>query len=253
MKVMRRRHLRSSTRWAAIATGLVLVAPLAACGGAEGDAVDAPAAAGLPGAETDSTADSASETTADDPTLRAPTTTAAPATTAASTTVPEVPATTSAPTVVATLPTPMPPPEPRAQEPYVELGRIQIPKIGIDTVLLQGISLNTLDLGPGHWPGTALPGQIGNSVIAGHRTSHNKVFRNVDQLVAGDEVIFATNEGTFTYLVREITIVKPDAMYIIDQTWEATATLFACHPPGSTRERIVVHLDLQGDPITPSV
>ncbi len=157
-------------------------------------------------------------------------------------------------TVVETLPVPEAPPPARANEPYIELGRIQIPKIGIDTTLLQGISLNTLDLGPGHWPGTALPGGIGNTVIAGHRTSHNKVFRNIDQLVPGDEVIFSTSEGEFVYVVRETTIVKPDAMYIVEQTDDTTATLFACHPPGSTRERIVVHLDLSPDqPDSPSV
>jgi sortase A len=245
---LRSSHHTSGARAAVFVAGLALVAPLASCGGDDAGAL---AAAGLPGE--DSAVSAVVPATEDDPIVRPPTTTAAPSTTAAPTTEPVVPATTSAPTVVATLPTPLPPPEPRAEEPYVELGRIQIPKIGVDTVLLQGITLTTLDLGPGHWPGTALPGQIGNSVIAGHRTSHNKVFRDVDQLVAGDEVIFATAEGTYTYVVRETTIVKPDAMYIIDQTWEPTATLFACHPPGSTRERIVVHLDLQGEPAPPSV
>ena len=89
-----------------------------------------------------------------------------------------------------------------------------------------------------------MPGQVGNSVIAGHRTSHNRVFRDIDQLEPGDEVLLTTSDGMFVYTVRDTTIVQPDAMYIIDQTFESTATLFACHPPGSTRERIVVHLDL---------
>lgn len=229
---------------------LLVPALLAGCGGSDeptsAPAVEAAAASG--GAAATTEAELAAD---DDPVLVAPSTTSAPTTTAAPTT--SAPATTTPPTVVVALPTPAPPPEPRAQEPYVELGRLQIPKIGVDTTLLQGISLNTLDLGPGHWPGTALPGQIGNTVVAGHRTSHNKIFRHLDQLVAGDEVIFTTADGTFTYLVRETTIVKPDAMYIIDQTVAPTATLFACHPPGSTRERIVVHLDLQGDPVAPSV
>ncbi|MEZ5251112.1 MAG: sortase [Ilumatobacteraceae bacterium] len=127
-----------------------------------------------------------------------------------------------------TLPTPLPPPEPRADEPYVEVGRLQI-RVGIDTVMLSGITLTTLDLGPGHWPGTAVPGQIGNVVVAGHRTSHNKVFRDIDQLQPGDEVIFTTVDGEF-YRVSETTIVQPDAMYIIDQTREPTATLFAPRP-----------------------
>jgi sortase A len=174
-------------------------------------------------------------------TLPAPSTLATTLATSLATTVPP---TTAAPTVVETLPQPQAPPEPRAPEPRIELGTITIPKVGLDEPLLQGISLTVLDQGPGHWPGTAEPGRLGNVVVAGHRTSHGKEFRNLDQLVAGDEVIFTTAAGTFTYLVREITIVQPDAMYIIEQTEAYTATLFACHPPGSTRQRIVVHLDL---------
>jgi sortase A len=221
-----------------------LAASLASCGG-DGAQMHA-AIAELPGAA------ATASTEVDDPVLVIPST-AAPSTTEAPTTVAEtVPATTVAPTVVETLPVPDPPPPPRADEPYVELGRLQIPKIGIDTVMLQGISLNTLDLGPGHWPGTALPGQIGNTVVAGHRTSHNKVFRNIDQLAPGDEVIFTTSAGEYVYVVRETTVVKPDAMYIVEQTPESTATLFACHPPGSTRERIVVHLALDVRPTAPA-
>lgn len=177
-------------------------------------------------------------------TTLAPTTTVRATTTSSSSTTTSVTTTTLAPTTVETLPVPQAPPPPRAEEPYVELGTIEIPKIGISKTLLEGISLNTLDVGPGHWPGTAMPGHVGNAVIAGHRTSHDKPFRNIDQLVPGDEVILTTSEGRFVYQVTATTIVAPDAMYIIDQTPDATATLFACHPPGSTKQRIVVSLAL---------
>ena len=174
------------------------------------------------------------------PTTLAPTTTVAP-TTLPSTTVGLTTVVTMAP---ATLPVPAAPPAPRADEPYVELGTIEIPKLGLTKTMLEGISLNTLDKGPGHWPGTAMPGQVGNTVIAGHRTSHDKPFRNIDQLVPGDQVIFTTADGRFVYEVTGTAIVKPDALYIIDQTSTPTATLFACHPPGSTKQRIVVSLAL---------
>ena len=62
--------------------------------------------------------------------------------------------------------------------------------------------------------------------------------------VAGDEVVFGTADGRFTYRVDSTEVVLPDAVWIIDQTRAHTATLFACHPPHSTRERIVVHLTL---------
>ncbi|MBA3604694.1 MAG: class E sortase [Acidimicrobiia bacterium] len=110
----------------------------------------------------------------------------------------------------------------------------------------EGIEMSTLNEGPGHWPGTAMPGQRGNVVVAGHRVSHNADFRRLDALNPGDEVIFTTGSGRYVYHVEYVEIVAPDAMWIIEQTSGATATLFACHPPGSVDQRIVAHLQLGG-------
>ncbi len=146
-------------------------------------------------------------------------------------------------TVAVTLPNPENPPEdPRAPEPLVAVGTIEIPRIGVTKSMYEGITLTTLDHGPGHWPGTAMPGQQGNVVVAGHRVSHDKPFRNIDQLEPGDDVIFTTDDGRFVYKVTGTEVVYPDAMWIVDQTADYTATLFACTPPGSTRQRIVIHL-----------
>ena len=128
------------------------------------------------------------------------------------------------------------------RDPYVELGSIEVPRLRLSRVLLEGIHLETLDHGPGHWPGTAMPGQPGNVVVAGHRVSHNRDFRYIDRLRLGDEVIFNTADGRFRYLVTGADVVGGAATFITDQTSEPTATLFACHPPGSTRYRYVVHL-----------
>ncbi len=125
------------------------------------------------------------------------------------------------------------------------MGTISIPKIGVEMTMYEGIRLTTLDYGPGHWPGTALPGQIGNVVVGGHRTSKHRVFRNVDQLVAGDEIIFTDANGVHVYIVNRVEIVSPTDVWIINPTETATATLFACHPPGSTAQRIVVFADLK--------
>jgi sortase A len=128
----------------------------------------------------------------------------------------------------------------------IALGRIMIPKLGVDMALYEGVRLSTLDLGPGHWPGTAMPGEVGNVVVGGHRTSKHRVFRNVDQLVAGDQIIFQDAAGAqYTYVVNRVEIVDPTDVWIINPTDTPTATLFACHPPGSTRQRIVVFADLQ--------
>jgi sortase A len=137
-----------------------------------------------------------------------------------------------------------PPLDPRGHEDHVEIGGIAIPKLGIDTPLLEGIRLTTRDNGPGHWPGSAMPGEVGNVVVAGHRTSHDAPFRDLDQLVAGDVVEFTTAAGLIEYTVTGTQIVDPDAIWIVDPTDTPTATLFACHPPGSTRQRIVVNLEL---------
>jgi sortase A len=89
-----------------------------------------------------------------------------------------------------------------------------------------------------------MPGEVGNVVVAGHRTSHDAPFRDLDQLVAGDVVEFTTAAGLIEYTVTGTQIVDPDAIWIVDPTDTPTATLFACHPPGSTRQRIVVNLEL---------
>jgi sortase A len=174
------------------------------------------------------------------------TTTTAPTTTSTTTT---TTTTTSTSTTTSTLPRQVtqpiaPPQDPRGVEDNPVLGRISIPSVGLDAELHDGIRLTTLDRGPGHWPGTAMPGQIGNVVVAGHRTSHGAEFRHLDSLAPGDEVVFTTDTGVHTYLVTGTQIVTPDAMWITDPTDTPTATLFACHPLGSTAKRIVVSLAL---------
>ena len=137
-----------------------------------------------------------------------------------------------------------PPADPNGFEDQIQLGRLSIPSLGVDEPLLEGIRLTTLDNGPGHWPGTAMPGEVGNVVVAGHRTSHGAVFRDIDQLVPGDVVTFTVAGEDIEYHVTGSEIVEPDAVWIVDPTSTPTATLFACHPPGSTRQRIVVFLEL---------
>lgn len=149
------------------------------------------------------------------------------------------------PPTLAPLPTPVAAPiEDGTDEATFEVGILEIPELGLSTRMREGIRLSTLDRGPGHWPGTALPGQFGNVVVAAHRTSHNAEFRRLDDLEPGDDVIMSTLGGRFVYRVVRIEIVAPDALWIVDQTPAHTATLFACHPPGSTRQRIVAHLEL---------
>jgi sortase A len=227
---------------------LAAVALLVGCGGddAKGKADEATVTTATPTtrAPTPTTSVETTEAdvtdTTDDPSLVASTTVSSLATPTTATAT-----TTAATATTVALPVPIAvPADSVGEEPVIEVGSIEIPALKVDETMYEGIRLTTLDRGPGHWPGTAMPGQVGNVVIAGHRVSHSKPFRNVDRLVAGDEVVFNTADGRFVYTVVSQEIVKPDALYIVDQTPDKTATLFACHPPGSTRERIVVHLVL---------
>jgi sortase A len=133
-----------------------------------------------------------------------------------------------------------PPVNPRAAEPIVKIGEIQIPKIGLVHPIYEGVTLTVIDHGPGHWPGSANPGQLGNAVFAGHRVTHSHPFRRINELVPGDEIIFKMANGTFTYKMTAFQIVTPKDVHIVNPTSDATVTLFACHPPGSARQRYVV-------------
>lgn len=189
------------------------------------------------------TFDADSATTTSAPTTTQPPTTTSPTTTTTTTSSTTTTTTTSTTTLQATEPV-APPQDARGAENNPPLGRIMIPKVGLDAELEEGIRLTTLDRGPGHWPGTAMPGDVGNVVVAGHRTSHGAEFRHLDKLAPGDEVIFTTATGTHTYRVTGTQIVTPDALWITNPTDTPTATLFACHPLGSTAKRIVVSLAL---------
>jgi sortase A len=150
--------------------------------------------------------------------------------------------TTAAPTT--TLRPVDPPADAYAEEPHIVVGSIEIPKLGLSVPLNQGISLVSIDRGPSHWPGTALPGDVGNAVIAGHRVTHSRPFRHIDDLVAGDEIIFVVDGVRSVYHVTGHEVVTPDATWIVNQTADPTATLFACHPPGSVKYRYVVRAAL---------
>ena len=119
------------------------------------------------------------------------------------------------------------------------IGTIAIPALGIDDGLYEGVDLWVLDGGPGHWPGTVLPGQSGNCVIAGHRVSHSAPFRYIDTLRAGDELRIGALGLDYTYVLTNAFVVSPDEVSIINATPTPTATLFACHPPGSVTQRYV--------------
>ena len=128
--------------------------------------------------------------------------------------------------------------------PEQAFGMIVIPKINLVHPIFEGIEETSIHWGPGHWPGSAMPGKVGNSVFAGHRVTHTRPFYDIDLLVPGDQIIVHTADGTFTYKVTGHQIVSAKDTWIVNPTPTATITIFACHPKHSAAQRYVVRGDL---------
>ena len=117
---------------------------------------------------------------------------------------------------------------------------IAIPKISLNQVVVQGTAEGDLELGPGHYTQTPLPGENGNVAIAGHRTTWGKPFYNLDQLKPGDLIYLATSRGTFVYKMTSSQIVDPTDVGVLDPTPTPTLTLTTCNPKYSAAQRLVV-------------
>ncbi len=137
------------------------------------------------------------------------------------------------------------------------VAKLDIPDIGASYTVVEGVGTDELRDGPGHYPGTPLPGMAGNASIAGHRTTWGAPFNRIDELEPGDEITVRTAQGTFTYRVvpqetgKGHFIVSPDRVDVLDQDFEDhpnRLTLTACHPKFSARQRIIVVAELVGDP-----
>ncbi|HEU4975385.1 MAG TPA: class E sortase [Baekduia sp.] len=120
------------------------------------------------------------------------------------------------------------------------IGRIEIPKIGADFVLVKGSKPEDLRRGPGTYDQTPLPGVPGTSAIAGHRTTYLAPFRRIDELSHGDRVVVTMPYATFTYRVERTQIVDPDALWVLRRVRYDRLVLSACHPLFSAAQRIIV-------------
>jgi len=130
----------------------------------------------------------------------------------------------------------------------VPIAEFRIPDIGLDAVVFEGVTPATLKNGPGHMPWTPVPGQPGNAVISGHRTTHGAPFYDLDLLEPGDEIEVDTAIGTHVYTVRETIIVTPTDVWVTDPRPGAWLTLTTCHPKLSARERLIVFAELTEGP-----
>jgi sortase A len=134
--------------------------------------------------------------------------------------------------------------------------RIVIPRIEVDSIVVElaGLDdLENLNKGPGHIPGTAWPGEPGNMVISGHRTTYGAPFNRIDELEPGDEIIIYTASGRFDYAVSETLVVVPTDLSVLDQAGETRLTLTSCHPEFRASNRIVAVALFKGaEPLPPA-
>jgi sortase A len=120
------------------------------------------------------------------------------------------------------------------------IGRLELPTIGVEEVVVAGTDGASLRKGPGHYPETPLPGARGTVAIAGHRTTYGAPFRRLDRLERGDRLRVVMPYGSFTYRVERTRIVAPTATWVTRRVSHDRLVLSACHPLYSAAQRIVV-------------
>ncbi|MCI0580926.1 MAG: class D sortase [Chloroflexi bacterium] len=142
------------------------------------------------------------------------------------------------PLVNAYVPPPIPTPGPE------QARRIQIPAINIDKPIVQGDDWEQLKKGVGQHIGSALPGRPGNLVLSAHNDIFGEIFRHLDELTPGDEIIISTERQDYIYVVREVQVVEPTEVGVMDPTSYSSATLISCYPYLVNNKRIVIFADL---------
>lgn len=123
--------------------------------------------------------------------------------------------------------------------------RIQIPALEVDAPVVQGDGWEQLKKGVGQNIGSANPGQNGNVVLSAHNDVYGELFRFLDKLQPGDQVIVYTQQRQYTYVVDRTAIVEPTAVEVMAPTENPTVTLISCYPYLINKQRIVVFARLQ--------
>ena len=123
--------------------------------------------------------------------------------------------------------------------------RIQIPAIQIDAPVVQGDGWEQLKKGVAQHIGSANPGQDGNVVLSAHNDVYGELFRHLDKLAPGDQVILFTQQRQFVYIVDRTALVEPTAVEVMSSTGNPSVTLISCYPYLIDKQRIVVFARLQ--------
>jgi sortase A len=129
------------------------------------------------------------------------------------------------------------------------VGLLSIPAIHLSDAIVEGVGTAQLEQGPGHYPGTPLPGQAGNAAIAGHRTTYAAPFYDLNDLRLGDPIYVLTAQGLFRYDVSRTSVVSPTEVSVLNtESSTPTLTLTTCNPRYSDTQRLVVVADFVGAP-----
>jgi sortase A len=123
--------------------------------------------------------------------------------------------------------------------------RIQIPAMKIDAPVVQGDGWEQLKKGVAQNIGSANPGQNGNMILSAHNDVYGELFRYLDKLTPGDQVILYTQQRQYVYVVDRTAIVEPTAVEVMASTGSPTVTLISCYPYLVDKQRIVVFARLQ--------
>jgi sortase A len=122
--------------------------------------------------------------------------------------------------------------------------RIQIPAISVDAPIVMGDGEEQLKKGVGHHIGSPNPGQSGNMILSAHNDVFGEIFRDLDQLESGDEIIIYTQVRSYTYIVQQQQVVEPTQVEVMAPTTEAVITLISCYPYMVDNQRIVISASL---------
>ncbi len=123
---------------------------------------------------------------------------------------------------------------------------LKIPKISLDVAVAQGTNNSVLRYAVGHFEGTAFPGDTGNFCLAGHRSyTSGQFFNRLDEIEIGDELIIDYFDNTYTYIVSDIFVVRPDDIWVLDPTSDSQITLVTCTPIRVSTHRLIIRGFLQ--------
>jgi len=123
--------------------------------------------------------------------------------------------------------------------------RIQIPSINVDAPIVRGDGWEQLKKGVGQYVGSPDPGQDGNVVLSAHNDVYGELFRYLDRLVPGDQVVIYTQQRQYVYIVDRTVLVEPTAVEVMASSGSPTVTLISCYPYLVDTQRIVVFARLQ--------